>query len=88
MIQFLEQDNDIYDLHKRLALIYEKEGGIRKAIDEYVQCIDLDNQDYDSYYKVSILLQDLDRKKEAIEMLNSLLNKKPKSRNIQRHPSF
>ena len=77
LIQFLEQDNDIYDLHKRLALIYEKEGGIRKAIDEYVQCIDLDNQDYDSYYKVSILLQDLDRKKEAIEMLNSLLNKKP-----------
>ena len=77
LLEFLEHDNENYDLHKRLAVIYEKEGGIRKAIDEYVQCIDLDKQDYDSYYKVAILLQDLDRKKEAIEMLNSLLNKKP-----------
>ena len=77
LIEFLEQDNENYDFHKRLALIYEKEGGIRKAIDEYVQCIDIDSQDYDSYYKVATLLQDLDRKKEASEMLNSLLDKKP-----------
>ena len=26
LIEFLEQDNDNYDLHKKLAFIYEKEG--------------------------------------------------------------
>ena len=77
LLEFLEQENDNYGLHKKLAIIYEKEGGIRKAIDEYIQCINIDKQDYDSYYKVSILLQELDRKKDAIDMLNSLLDKKP-----------
>ena len=77
LIKLLEENPENYDLHKKLAIIYEKEGGIRKAIDEYVQCIDLNKQDYDSYYKVATLLQDLDRKQEAIQMLNSLLDKKP-----------
>lgn len=77
LIDMIEKDNQVYDLHKKLAKIYEKEGGMRKAIDEYVQCIDLNKQDYDSYYKVATLLNDLDRKPEAIEMLNNLLSKKP-----------
>ena len=77
IIKLLQENPENYDLHKKLAIIYEKEGGIRKAIDEYVQCIDLNKQDYDSYYKVATLLQDLDRKQEAIEMLNSLLDKQP-----------
>lgn len=77
LLKLTEQNNEIYDYHKKLAILYEREGGMRKAIDEYVQCIDINKQDYDSYYKVATLLQDLDRKPEAIEMLNSLLSKKP-----------
>ena len=77
LLELIEDNKENYDLHKKLAIIYEKEGGMRKAIDEYVQCIDLNKQDFDSYYKVAILLQDLDRKAEAIQMLNSLLDKKP-----------
>ena len=77
LIELIEKDDQVYDLHKKLAKIYEKEGGMRKAIDEYVQCIELNKQDYDSYYKVATLLKDLDRKPEAIEMLNNLLSKKP-----------
>ena len=77
ILKLLEENSESYDLHKKLAIIYEREGGNRKAIDEYVQCIDLNKQDYDSYYKVATLLQDLDRKKEAIQMLNNLLSKKP-----------
>ena len=77
LIDMIEQDNQIYELHKKLAKIYEKEGGMRKAIDEYIQCIDLNTQDYDSYYKVATLLTDLDRKSEAIQMLNGLLSKNP-----------
>jgi len=60
-----------------LAQIYEDEGGMRKAIDEYVQAIDLNKKDYESYYKVAKLLNGLDKKEEASQMLFNLLNKKP-----------
>lgn len=63
--------------HKILAEIYELEGGMRKAIDEYVQAIDINKKDYDSYYKVAELLNNLDKTDEASEMLTNLLNKKP-----------
>lgn len=46
-------------------------------MDEYIQAIDINKQDYDSYYKVSNLLIDLDKKDEAAKMLTSLLDKKP-----------
>ena len=60
-----------------LAEVYEKEGGMRKAIDEYVKALDINNKDYESYYHISVLLKDLGRKDEAIEMLNNLLNVRP-----------
>ncbi len=63
--------------HKLLAEIYEKEGGIRKAIDEYNKVIELDKNDYNTQYKVSYLLNDLKRKDEAVEILNNVLNNKP-----------
>ena len=66
-----------YKAHKMLAQIYEKEGGMRKAIDEYVQAIDINKKDYNSYYKIAELLNGLDKKDEASEMLFSLLSKKP-----------
>lgn len=66
-----------YEGHKLLAEIYELEGGMRKAIDEYVQAIDINKKDYDSYYKVADLLNNLDKKDEASEMLFNLLNKRP-----------
>ena len=66
-----------YSSHKMLAQIYELEGGMRKAIDEYVQAIDINKQDYDSYYKIAFLLTQLDKKDEAQEMLTNLLQKKP-----------
>ena len=66
-----------YKAHKMLAQIYEKEGGMRKAIDEYVQAIDINKKDYNSYYKIAELLNGLDKKAEAEEMLFNLLSKKP-----------
>lgn len=63
--------------HKMLANIYEKEGGMRKAIDEYVKSIEVKRNDYDSYYKISELLNNLSQKDEAITMLNNLLKIKP-----------
>lgn len=63
--------------HKLLAEIYEKEGGMRKAIDEYVQVIDIHKTDYNSYYRISFLLNELGKKEESAEMLETLLRKKP-----------
>ena len=66
-----------YEAHRLLAEVYEKEGGMRKAIDEYVQAVDLNKKDYDSYYKVAYLLTHLDRRDDASEMLFNLLKVKP-----------
>ena len=66
-----------YQGHKIMAQIYENEGGMRKAIDEYVRVLDIKKNDYDSYYKISLLLNDLGKKEEAIEMLKTLLKNKP-----------
>ncbi len=66
-----------YKGHKMLAELYEKEGGMRKAIDEYVQAIDINKKDYESYYTVAKLLNSLDKKEEASQMLFNLLEKKP-----------
>ena len=63
--------------HRILAEIYEKEGGMRKAIDEYVKVLDIRGNDYNSYFKISKLLKDLGRKSEAIQMLSTLVKKKP-----------
>ena len=66
-----------YAGHKMLAEIYEKEGGMRKAIDEYVKALDVKGDDYKSYFKISQLLNDLGKKSEAMQMLTTLLKKKP-----------
>jgi len=63
--------------HKMLADIYKEEGGMRKAIDEYVKVLDIKNNDYKSYFKISKLLNDLGKKDEAIEMLKILSKQKP-----------
>ena len=77
LIKLVTKCPESYIGHKLLAQIYEKEGGQRKAIDEYAQAIDINKKDYDTYYKVSNLLIDLDKKDEAAQMLTSLLSKKP-----------
>lgn len=77
LIDLVSKYPENYQGHKMLAEIYEKEGGMRKAIDEYVQAIDTNKKDYDSYYKVAELLNQLEKPDEAAEMLFNLLNKKP-----------
>ena len=77
LLKILEKNANSYKAHLMLAQVYENEGGMRKAIDEYVQAIDLNKKDYDSYYKVAKLLNGLDKKEEASQMLYNLLNKKP-----------
>ena len=77
LIHLITKYPENYQGHKRLAQIYEQEGGMRKAIDEYVQAIDINKRDYDSYYKIAELLNNLDKQDEAAQMLSNLLKKKP-----------
>lgn len=77
LINLVTKYPENYIGHKMLAEIYELEGGMRKAIDEYVQAIDVNKKDYDSYYKIAELLNNLDKVDEASEMLFNLLSKKP-----------
>ncbi len=77
LLNLVSKIPDSYKGHKMLAELYEKEGGMRKSIDEYVQAIDINKKDYESYYKVAELLNHLDKKDEATEMLFNLLSKKP-----------
>ena len=77
LIKLITENPESYIGHKLLAQIYEKEGGQRKAVDEYLQTIEINKQDYDSYYKVANLLTDLDKKDEAAKILTNLLSKKP-----------
>ena len=77
LLALIDKYPESYTAHKKLAEVYEKEGGMRKAIDEYVKTVDLNKKDYDSYYKISFLLNELDKPDDAIVMLNNLLSKKP-----------
>lgn len=77
LIKLVTKYPDSYLGHKMLAEIYEKEGGMRRAIEEYVTAIDIKKNDYKSYFKITQLLRDLGQKPEAIQMLESLLKTKP-----------
>lgn len=77
LINLITKRSQSYKAHKMLAQIYELEGGMRKAIDEYVQAVDINKKDYASYYRIAELLNSLDKKDEAAQMLFTLLGKKP-----------
>lgn len=66
-----------YIAHKMLAETYEKEGGIRKAVDEYMRVIEIKKDAYEIDYKIAFLLDDIERRDDAINVLNNLLEKKP-----------
>ena len=77
LLKLLEKYQNSYMAHILLAEIYEKEGGRRKAIDEYVMALDIKGNDYESYFKIAKLLKELDKKDESVQMLQTLLRTKP-----------
>ena len=77
LLELINKYPKSYRGHKLLAQIYEKEGGMRRAIDEYVYVLETKRNDCDAYYKISVLLNELGRKEDAEEMLKKLLKNKP-----------
>lgn len=77
LVKLITKYPNSYLGHQNLGKIYEYEGGMRRAIDEYVAAVDIKKNDYDSYYKIAKLLRELGKKDEAIEMLENLIKNKP-----------
>ena len=77
LVKLVSKYPESYYGHKYLAECYEKEGGMRRAIDEYVTAVDIKKNDYKSYFKIADLLRDLGKKDEAIQMLDHLVKTKP-----------
>lgn len=77
LVKFVSKYPENYYGHKLLAEVYEIEGGMRKAIDEYVMVLDIKGDDHNSYYRIAYLLNELGKKDESIEMLQNLLKSKP-----------
>ena len=77
LVKLVSKYPQSYMGHKLLAEVYQKEGGMRRAIDEYVTAIDIKKNDYKSYFKIAELLRDLGKKEEATEMLERLVKNKP-----------
>lgn len=66
-----------YAIHKILGELYEKDGKINIALDEYIRAVELNEKDYKTQYKVAFLLEKSEKKDEAIIMLQDLLKMKP-----------
>lgn len=66
-----------YTAHKLLAELYEKDGKINLALDEYIRAVELNEKNYEMHYKVASLLYQLNRNDDAIIMLQDLLKIKP-----------
>ena len=77
LVKLVSKYPNSYLGHKLLAQMYEKEGGMRRAIEEYVTAVDINKQDYKSYFKITELLKNLGKRDEAIEMLQHLIRIKP-----------
>ena len=77
LINLINKHPNSYYAHKLLAKIYEKECKYEEAIDEYVRAVELNTQDYDSYYQIAFLLNQTEKQVESENMLRDLLSKKP-----------
>lgn len=77
LIRLVSKYNESYHGHKLLAEIYKSNGEKTNAIDEYVKVLDIRKNDYKSYFEISKLLNELNKKDESIEMLTILLKGKP-----------
>ena len=77
LVKLVTKYPESYLGHKLLAECYEKEGGMRRAKDEYVTAVDINKKEYKSFFKIADLLRDLGKKDEAIQMLEMLIKAKP-----------
>ena len=64
-----------YRAYKKLGYAFLKLGELRQAFDAFASAVDIKKDDYKSYFNISVLLRDLGRKDESIQMLKILTKK-------------
>lgn len=79
LINFLDENQNSYRAHKRLAQIYEKEENYEAAISEYRKVIELNRKDRDSTYQLAVVLNKNKENQEAINVLQEILKQTPES---------
>lgn len=76
IFKFLKNRPHSFALHKKLGDIYKEEGGIRKAIGEYIVALNLKQVPF-LYLEVAEMFYDLDNKDEAKEALLFIISREP-----------
>ncbi len=73
----LDLTNDISDLYSLIGMEYLFLDQFENAKSNFVQCLENDDSDYSALYNVIYCFDFLDQNMEAIEFLNSFLDKNP-----------
>ena len=72
----VDQFPNHYLSHKKLAELYEKNGELDKAEDEYIKIIELKPKKYENYYKLALDYNKEQKQEQAIEILKEVLKQK------------
>lgn len=80
---YLEKNPYSFNIHKKLAKTYLIQGALRKALDEYIIAINIE-EDIDSYLQIARIYCDLNKEEEAIKALDYILSKNPDDEDILR----
>ena len=73
----IEKNSKSYYGHKLLGEIYEKEGNLEVATQEYIRASNIRPEDDNIQYKIAYLFNEIDNKDGAVKILKELLQKKP-----------
>lgn len=77
ILKLISKDEKSYYGHKILAQIYEKEGNLQTAIEEYIRTVNIRPQDDNVKYRVADLFYKTGNSSESIKILNEILKKRP-----------
>lgn len=77
ILKLVEKDKNSFYGHKLLAEIYEKEGNLKIATEEYIRAVNIRPNEDKIQYKIAYLFNQTEKPNEAIKILQELLRKKP-----------
>lgn len=75
----LEYTDDFADVYSLLGMEYLYLDQLEEAKDSFIKCLDYDNEDHSALYNVTYCFDFLEQNKQAVEFLNSYIDKNPYS---------
>lgn len=77
LLELVEKHPKSYMAHKTLAELYEENGELEKAENEYISVVRIKPEDYKSFSKLAKIFDKNGKRDMAIETMQSVLNDKP-----------